>query len=109
MTKAQAIAHLKAEQNVTDVHISHARADDVLCGLLRSINYGDVVDEWEKIVLPGRCELCGKPQDHSTHIKWGNDLDNPLKHEFKPNARREFPAASAGKLDGVVGSLDSET
>lgn len=25
------------------------------------------------------------------------------------NARREFPAASAGKLHGVVGSLDSET
>lgn len=24
------------------------------------------------------------------------------------NARREFPAASAGKLDGVVGGLDSE-
>ena len=29
--------------------------------------------------------------------------------ESLSNARREFPAASAGKLHGVVGSLDSET
>lgn len=44
-----------------------------------------------KMIIEGRREM----------DKWLDAL--------KPNARREFPAASAGKLDGVVGSLDSET
>ncbi len=28
------------------------------------------------------CRECGKQYDDSKHIKYGQDLDNPLKHEF---------------------------
>jgi hypothetical protein len=31
----------------------------------------------------GKCEVCGKPKSDSKHIKYGNDLDNPMKHEFE--------------------------
>lgn len=35
--------------------------------------------------LPVVCSACGKPKDHHRHIKYGNDLDNPVKHEFTHN------------------------
>lgn len=28
------------------------------------------------------CKECGKHKQHSVHIKYGNDLDNPMKHRF---------------------------
>jgi len=52
MKVSEAITHLKAEQRVTDKTIAHARADDVLCAFLRSMNFGQIVDEWEQIVRP---------------------------------------------------------
>lgn len=33
----------------SDTEMNHVRADDVLCDLLRSLGYGDVVDAWEDI------------------------------------------------------------
>ena len=28
------------------------------------------------------CSVCGKPKEHSRHIKYGNDVNNPVKHYF---------------------------
>ena len=30
------------------------------------------------------CKICGHCEDDSTHIRYGNDLDNPVKHIFEP-------------------------
>ena len=49
MTRDEAIAKLKAAQNDWDTECAHGDADGVLCALLKSLGYGDVVDEWEKI------------------------------------------------------------
>lgn len=49
MTKEQAIEELKEWQKYNDEEVGHARADDVLCDLLSSLGYDDVVDEWKKI------------------------------------------------------------
>jgi hypothetical protein len=35
------------------------------------------------------CSVCGKPEDDAKHIKWGPDLDNPVKHFYTPNASLE--------------------
>lgn len=49
MTREEAIQCLKDEQESGDTEIAHINADDVLCDLLKSIGYGDVVNEYEKI------------------------------------------------------------
>lgn len=49
MTREEAIAALKLEQQNRDREVAHAKADDVLCELLRSLGYGDVVDEFEEV------------------------------------------------------------
>lgn len=33
-----------------------------------------------------RCTICGKKKDNVSHIKYGPDLDDPRKHEFKPRS-----------------------
>lgn len=33
------------------------------------------------------CARCGKPESDSRHIRYGNDLDNPMKHNYEPRAR----------------------
>lgn len=30
------------------------------------------------------CKHCGKPENDSKHIRYGPDLDNPVKHQFEP-------------------------
>lgn len=49
MTREDAIAKLKAAQRSGDTEAAHCDADDVLCDLLRSLGYGDVVDEWSYV------------------------------------------------------------
>ena len=49
MTGIEAIEALKALQHLRDVEAAHSDADDILCFLLRSIGYAEVVEEWEKV------------------------------------------------------------
>jgi hypothetical protein len=49
MTREEAIARLKELQTGGDIDAEHCYADDVLCRLLVSLGYQDVVDEWAKI------------------------------------------------------------
>lgn len=49
MDREQAIAKLKELQNSGDTEAAHSDADDVLCALLRSLGYADVVAEYEKV------------------------------------------------------------
>ena len=30
------------------------------------------------------CVRCGKTVDHPSHVRFGNDVDNPVKHDFVP-------------------------
>jgi len=49
MTKEQAIQELKDAQESGDIEVAHARADNVLCKLLTTLGYADVVAEYEKV------------------------------------------------------------
>ncbi|CAA2139623.1 hypothetical protein [Hyphomicrobium sp. ghe19] len=49
MTAEEAMAKLKQAQETGDTERAHADADDVLCELLRSLGYENVVAEWEKV------------------------------------------------------------
>lgn len=51
MTKDEAIKKLKEIQNDTenDEEFCHINADNVLCDLLETLGYKEVVDEWDKI------------------------------------------------------------
>lgn len=49
MTHDEAITKLRALQTASDPEAEHAEADDILCDLLVSLGYKDVVDEWEKV------------------------------------------------------------
>ena len=51
MTKEQAIEALKAIKvdYSDDIEIAHKEADVVLCQLLFTLGYGDVVDEYHRI------------------------------------------------------------
>lgn len=44
-----AIDELKSLQSMPDREIAHAHADGVLCSLLASLGYSDVVDEFERL------------------------------------------------------------
>ena len=48
MTKEKAIQMLKQEQQNFDTEAAHAKADDILCELLISLGYQDVVAEYNK-------------------------------------------------------------
>ena len=48
MTREDAIEQLKFADN-SDIESGHWRADEILCKLLISLGYQDVVDEWEKV------------------------------------------------------------
>ena len=45
----RAIQELQDLQNVDDTEYAHARADDVLCGLLEHEGFSGVVEEWKKV------------------------------------------------------------
>ena len=49
MNREEAIKALKREQENDDIEIAHSTADDVLCELLISLGYGDVVSEYERV------------------------------------------------------------
>ena len=49
MTREEAIAELIECQNNGDTEAAHGIADDVLCRLLDSLGYGDVVAEYHKV------------------------------------------------------------
>ena len=49
MTKEEAIELLRHHANNPDREEAHVAADRVLCILLTTLGYADVVDEWHKI------------------------------------------------------------
>lgn len=49
MTREEAIERLKALQQKNDTEIDHYEADRVLCSLLDTLGYADVVAEYNKI------------------------------------------------------------
>lgn len=49
MTREEAIAQLKSCAANDDVEMAHSDADGVLCKLLGSLGYKDVVDTWEEV------------------------------------------------------------
>jgi hypothetical protein len=49
MDREDAIEQLKALQVGGDIEAGHGEADDILCRLLISLGYQDVVDEWNKV------------------------------------------------------------
>lgn len=49
MSREEAISKLKEAESCWDTEEAHGQADDVLCDLLRSLGYGDVVDAWKKV------------------------------------------------------------
>lgn len=49
MDKEQAISRLKEQQENGDIEIAHANADMILCELLTSLGFSDVVSEYKKI------------------------------------------------------------
>lgn len=49
MDREEAITELKECQAYADTEGAHVNADDVLCALLRSLGYEDVVEEYEKV------------------------------------------------------------
>jgi hypothetical protein len=50
MTREEAIEKLKKAQNGGDPEGDHSSADDILCELLASLGYADVVEEYEAII-----------------------------------------------------------
>lgn len=49
MTKEEALAKLAECQKNDDTEMAHSDADDVLCALLETLGYGDVVAEYVKV------------------------------------------------------------
>jgi len=49
MTKQEAIARLRQCKNNADIEFAHMEADQILCDLLTTLGYGDVVEEFEKL------------------------------------------------------------
>lgn len=49
MTREEAIAKLVALQKENDIEMEHVEADSVLCQLLVTLGYGDVVTEFNRI------------------------------------------------------------
>ena len=49
MKPKDAIDQLREIQEISDLKVAHRLADDVLCRLLHSLGYGDVVAEYNKV------------------------------------------------------------
>lgn len=49
MDRETALARLKECAESLDAELAHGTADEVLCDLLRSLGYDDVVDVWETV------------------------------------------------------------
>lgn len=49
ITRAEAVKLLKAQQENGDTETAHAVADSIICDLLETLGYGDVVAEYRKV------------------------------------------------------------
>ena len=49
MSREEALARLKELQSIRDIEMAHAYADDVICDLLKSLGYEDVIIEYDKV------------------------------------------------------------
>lgn len=49
MTRGQAVAKLRKIRQCDDLEAAHVEADEVLCCLLRSLGFSEVVAEYDKI------------------------------------------------------------
>ena len=49
MSREEALSKLKELVGSRDIECAHAYADDVLCDLLKSLGYQDVVEAYEQI------------------------------------------------------------
>lgn len=49
MTREEALKKLKESQDNGDIEWAHGDADDVLCELLESLGYEDVVAEYKRV------------------------------------------------------------
>ena len=49
MTREEALETLKALAKDDDTEVAHIDADGVLCQLLLTLGYGDVVDEYHRV------------------------------------------------------------
>lgn len=49
MTHEEALKKLKESQDNGDTELAHGDADDVLCELLESLGYEDVVAEYKRV------------------------------------------------------------
>lgn len=49
MTREEAIAALEDADDEYDIEEGHGRADDILCELLTTLGYADVVAAWQKV------------------------------------------------------------
>jgi len=47
--KKMHLRKLKELQDVRDIEMAHAYADEILCKYLRLLGENEIVDEWEKI------------------------------------------------------------
>ena len=49
ITREDAIEELIKQQNNEDIEVAHSNADSILCRLLESLGYSDVVKEYYKV------------------------------------------------------------
>ena len=49
ISREEAIEKLKEQQNNEDIEVAHSIADTILCRLLESLGYSDVVREYDRI------------------------------------------------------------
>ena len=49
MKRNEAIDQLREIQEIADLEVVHRLADDILCRLLHSLGYADVVAEYRKV------------------------------------------------------------
>lgn len=50
MKRKEALGELREIQEIANIEVAHRLADDVLCRLLHSLGYTDVVAEYNKVV-----------------------------------------------------------
>lgn len=49
ITREDAIEELIKQQNNEDIEVAHLTADNILCRLLESLGYSDVIREYDKV------------------------------------------------------------
>lgn len=49
ISREEAIEKLKEQQNNEDIEVAHSIADTILCRLLESLGYSDVIREYDRV------------------------------------------------------------